>query len=292
MGEEPEKENAKAKETLTDKVVRVVSAFKPINIEVKVEPKEVIIGGRKITTEKYLEQNGEMSFTTRPELPPSKKDETNSDSELDNELFDESDGFVNVDLLQEEAITTKQFFSKAEVMRTYNHVLSKKDLAAVLDAYRVCSKEDSGQKDASQAKDNLVKSYDARGRTIYNFVRSRLFETEIKERLEVIKRENNDPLLAVISFSKYFDSLIEFHPTKIYVALGWDVNDLLSEVSKRYQILKQGDDKEIWIYSRSSNRNTVDKLKEVESIKQAFNCKDENYNFGKEPAKTTKLTLK
>ena len=119
-----------------------------------------------------------------------------------------------------------------------------------------------------------------------------MFETEIRQKLEDLKKDKKDPLLVVVGFSEYFNSLIAFHPTNIYVASGWAVDDILSEVSTRYQIIKQKKGGEIRIYSRSANINTVDRLKEVDSIKQTFNCNDENYHFGEEPAKTTILTLK
>lgn len=291
MGEDPPKDKEEVapagKETLIDKIAKVVSSLNLVKINIKME--KVSLGGREINTEKYTEQNGDISFTTRPELAQAKEVPV---KEIDNELFDNSDGFVNADLLQEETITTKQFFSKGDIIRMYNHILPEKDLSAVLDAYRVCFKEDNNQKDAIQAKDNLVRIYKDRGRTIYNFVRSKLFETEIRQKLEDLKKDKKDPLLVVVGFSEYFNSLIEFHPTNIYVAAGWAEDDILSEVSKRYQIIKEGKSGEIHIYSRSSNINTVNKLKEVESIKQTFNCKDDDYYFGKEPAKTTILTLK
>lgn len=108
-----------------------------------------------------------------------------------------------------------------------------------------------------------------------------------------MKEGNTDPLLTLIKFKEYFDSLVEYHPTKIYVSVDWAVGDLLSEVSIRYKgIIARSTKEEISIYSRSSNVNTVDKLKELEIIKQTFNCEDKNYHFGKESAKTTILSIK
>lgn len=60
-------------ESITDKIVRILSSIKPfeglIHID-KIEQK-IQIGGREIITDKYLESKGDMTFTSRPELPQS-----------------------------------------------------------------------------------------------------------------------------------------------------------------------------------------------------------------------------
>jgi len=274
---------------LGELITKAIASFKPIQIHIDKIEQKIIINGKEINTDKYVENSGKFSFITRPSLPKE------NEKELDTKLFDTTDGFVNAELLQEEIITTKLFFTKSQIMKKYKHFLLEKDLSAVLLAYGICTLEDNNQKEvSSQAKEHLIKLYKERGRTIYNFVRSKLFETEILNKLNRVKREKADKLGMAKDFSEYFESIIAFHPTNIYVSVNWTIDDLLAEVSTRLNLLIKENDtqRKIKIYSRSSNITKVNKLKESGAIIQIFEITEEDYSFGKEKAKTTILKLK
>jgi hypothetical protein len=275
--------------TLTDKIVKIVSSFKPINIKIEKVEQKFQVGGKSIQTEKYIENSGEFSFINRPALEPK------SQAELDNKLFQKTDGFVNIDLLPSELVTTKLFFSKGQLIKKYRNFILDKDLSSVLTSYTICSFEDNSKKeDARKLKEDLIKTKKERGRTIYNFTRSGLFETEILKKLNLIKKETKDPLKQIRQFMDYFNKLIDFHPTNIYVSVSWSVDDLLKEVSLRLPSIcrPESEIKSINIFSRSSNIEKVNKLKQLPLLEEVFTIKDNEYLFGKEKAQTTILKVK
>lgn len=276
-------------ESLTDKIVRIVSAFKPIQINIEKVEQKTQLGGREIKTESYVENSGKFSFTTRPELPGG------SQKQFDLNQFEKTDGFVNVDVLADEIATTNLFFSKGNIISKYKKFLLEKDLAAILLAYSACFLEDKNKfEEARQAKENLHKIHKERGRIVYNYVRSKLFETEILKKLNQTEREAKDKLEAVKAFMEYFEALVVFHPNNIYVSITWSIDDLLGEVSARLNNFYRNEKIEriIKIFSRSSNIAKVNKLKEVEQIKELFEITEEEYSFGTEKARTTYLRLK
>jgi len=270
---------------LTDKISKILSSINLVKVDVKVE--NLYIGGKQIKTDKYIENSGNFSITSREEDKSLQK-------KIDLKQFENSDGFTNIDILKEEFVTTKLFFSKGTIMKKYKQFLLQKDLSAVLMAYTVCSLEDTADEGARELKTNYLKLYKEKGSVIYNYVRSGLFETEILKKLNEIQRGTQDKLDVSKQFSEYFNSLIDFHPNNIYVSITWSLDELLREFVLRLNIFLKNQELErtIKVFSRSSNIKKVDKLKEMEQIQRLFEITEEPYKFGKEKAKTTFFKLK
>jgi len=269
---------------ITDKISKILANFKPITVNIHLDT------SRNIKTEKYVENSGNFSVIARPNVD---KEEI---KKVDQTLFEkESDGFVNVELLQQTASTAALFYSKGQLIRTYKGFLKEKELSAMLISYNRCRLEDNKRdSESSQLKTSMYKAYPLIGSTIYNYVRSGLFETEIKRRLQEIKRRKKSPLDNYKQFREYFEDLLKIHPNRIYVKMVWGIDDVLYEMEKRLNLFRKDPsiEKSIMLHSRSSRNEIAERVSKLDIVQESFTVTIESYKFGKELARTIHFKLK
>ncbi len=266
----------------------MVSLLKNIleKLNIQTSKKEITIGKTPVNLHVFAIGKANIQFITH-------NAETSS---AEKKLYEKDATFIKENLLETAIPQTKIFYDRKNTLKRFKSVLSSKDLAALNAAYTAVFLEDAKHnKAAKEQYDNIRQIFEDRGRAIYNFCRSGLFEKpsggiykKITELGDYNDLQNRD------EFQIYFEGLIKKHPTNIYVARDWDTQRIIKEITNRLLSMeKKNKVNIIKIYGRGNRIiSNIKKVYKQNDIKEAFNIKYDEYTFGVNKAITVYLSIK
>jgi len=134
-----------------------------------------------------------------------------------------------------------------KILEKISPYISEDDNGALIYASMICKKENEKQ-EARDLINKLREAYKKRGLTLYNWLRCRdVFSQDIFPFLEFVKRKLGKE--ARSNFTPFWESLIKFHPHRIFVASKMFEEGLMDDILKRALLYKI---KKICVYARKT----------------------------------------
>ncbi len=198
--------------------------------------------------------------------------------------------FVREDLLPPIGLTRDLPDKYCRIISRLRPYLDEKDIAALKFAAVICKDEDAGTKEEflknlRQQSSGKAPIQSRRTIMIYNWVRcGEVFDSDIFTRLEELKQVTNDEKVHKQLFCEYWNSMLVYHPTRIFVRMWMSEDELSGEVYERL-VMKEQD--KVYVYARGTRISFAKEV--IKDIVKTYNCYyylEKKYKFGNSPART------
>ncbi|MFH1505884.1 MAG: hypothetical protein ABIE94_02750 [archaeon] len=202
--------------------------------------------------------------------------------------------FVRSDLIKNIGETQLIESKYEKIIKELDKHLPKTDIAAIRYAATMCRLEDTGM--TEKEKENMMSQLGGffkskRGSTLYNWLRcDEVFEEEIIPQLKFCKSVSSGKEKTFHKlFDPYWESMLQFHPNKIFVSRTMDNKELAGEIYLRLIIHER---EEIFVYTRRSrNEFAYEVIKDfLGEFSDYISPKPKKYKIGSHPAR--KFTVK
>ncbi len=198
--------------------------------------------------------------------------------------------FVREDLLPPIGLTRDIPKRYLRIIVGLEQYLDEKDIAALKFAAVICKDEDAGTKEEflkNLRQQSLGKApiQSRRTITIYNWVRcGEIFDNDIFPQLEELRQITKDKKAQKQLFCGYWNSMLAYHPTRIFVRMWMPEEELSGEIYERLVMREQD---EVYVYARGTRIPFAkDVIKDIVKNYECYYYRERKYKLGTSQART------